>query len=273
LLAWSNKYFFGGFFMGRTNGLTRRVLSFIAVSLVLLLPACSHGRSDAVWLEGLQNPFIGKWEADIPSAQMHLVFDYKTDGAFDYEIPGLPVEQGGKGSGGYLVAGNVMVSYLAFEGAAGYVFKVRDNDTIDVTEIENVKGDGSFVLGNTTPFTRVAGSSVNKENKPFVLNHSYLGVWRFEADMDGHHYLMEYKMNVDESYDVTQGVDGQVSSYSANYFVYDHKLIVYIDGEGFSEAVITDGVDSNHITVSDGAETGFLTRTPNPPAGFTSATQ
>jgi hypothetical protein len=68
-------------------------------------------------------------------------------------------------------------------------------------------------------------------------------------------------MNRDGTYDVRQDIDGSASSYTARYFVYDHALIVYVEGEGFSEAAIT-VVDSNHITVSDGNETGYLERVP-----------
>jgi hypothetical protein len=129
---------------------------------------------------------------------MTLIFDYKTDGTFDYEIPGLPADQGGAGSGGYLVNGNVMVTYLESEGAAGYIFKVVNNDTIDVTEIDEVKEDGEWVLGNTAPFTRVVGSPVNKENKPVVLNNPFIGKWTAdipdeEAEGGAYHTTQEYR--------------------------------------------------------------------------------
>jgi hypothetical protein len=174
-------------------------------------------------------------------------------------MAGAPADQGGKGVGGYIVFDDIMISYLDFEGAAGYTFEVADNDTIHVTEILEFTEGGAPVLGETAPFTRVAGSSVNRENKPFVLTHPYLGPWQFEADMDGYHVYVEYRMNSDGTYEVMQNIGGEIYSYMANYFVFDHILVVYVEGEGFSEAVITD-VDDYSITVSDGEETGYLTR-------------
>jgi hypothetical protein len=102
----------------------------------------------------LNNPFIGKWQSDIPSAGMTLIFDYKTDGTFDYEMQGVPADRGGKGTGCYIVYGSHMVSYLDFEGVAAYSFEVVDEDTIDVTELEP-DDEGNLVPGNTAPFTRV----------------------------------------------------------------------------------------------------------------------
>ncbi|MDR0399557.1 MAG: hypothetical protein LBH51_01265 [Treponema sp.] len=212
-----------------------------------VLIGCDNGGGDPVWLADLQNPFIGKWEADIPSAQMHLIFDYKTDGSFDFEIPGLPADQG-RGKGGYLVAGNVMVSYLDFEGAAGYTFKVVDNDTIDVTEIERINGDGNFVLGETAPFTRVAGSPVNRENAPFVLNHPYLGKWEFKAENtvipelgpDEHNIATTYEAGADGILKYDFELDDNPPVLAAiPYFIFENTLVVYDPAEGIEAAQIT----------------------------------
>jgi hypothetical protein len=232
---------------------------FIGLLIVLLafglaLVGCPNNSTDdpsgdSVWLADLSNPFIGKWESDIPSANMHLIFDYKTDGTFDYEIPGMSAEEGGKGTGGYVVIGDIMVTYLDFEGVAGYTFKVIDNDTIDVTEIEEVKEDGSFELGNTTPFTRIAGSPVNKEDKPFVLSNPYLGKWKFDSDVpippDNSlvHYLVVFEMRTDGvmkvDYDVTGGPKG---SETEGYFIYNNGtsdlLVLFEEDAGFSAELI-----------------------------------
>lgn len=185
------------------------------------------GSGDSVWLADVSNPFIGTWESDIPSANMRLIFDYKTDGTFDYQIPGLPANQGGEGTGGYLVAGNVMVSYLGFEGVAGYTFKVVDNDTIDVTEIEEVKEDGSLVLGNTAPFTRVAGSPVNKENKPFVLSNPLIGTWSAtipnpEEPDNPYETLQEYRQDGTAQFTLPDYVFP-----TAYYFFIDDVLVTF----------------------------------------------
>jgi hypothetical protein len=171
----------------------------LMTAAIFTLTGCSDtGGGDDVWLADLSNPFIGKWQSEIPGANTTLIFDYKTDGTFGYEMFGVPAEQGGKGSGGYLVTGNIMVTFLSFEGMAGYTFKVVDNNTINVTEIAEVKEDGELVLGNTAPFTRVADSSINKENKPFVLSNRLIGKWSASIpnpDDPSHPYetLQEYK--------------------------------------------------------------------------------
>jgi Zn/Cd-binding protein ZinT len=248
-------------------------LPVLLLALSLVLTGCSdnNDNGDSIWLADLSNPFIGKWEADIPSANMHLIFDYKTDGTFDYEIPGVSADEGGTGTGAYLVSGNVMVSYLAFEGVTGYTFKVVDNDTIDVTEFE-VKEDGSFESGNTAPFTRVAGSSVNKANQPFVLNHPYIGKWNFTGeDMEIPEYnaiFGEGKFDIVTNYEARANgmlaFDFTVSNASTKavlmsdtdespYFIFNNVLVVYEAGEGFETGTITPG-DSNTIYLTEEGE-------------------
>jgi hypothetical protein len=204
---------------------------------------------------------------------MHLIFDYKTDGTFDYEIPGMPANEGGKGTGGYLVSDNVMVSYLNFEGVAGYTFKVVNNDTIDVTEIEAVNENGTFKLGSTAPFTRVAGSPVNKENKPFVLNNPYIGKWRCEVTMDqggtSIDVVMSYEFKTDgvvaeefrmrvSGTDTPVGQD-RVKDYPC--FIFDNLdendvLVFYEDGGDFEAMPISlDVADSNIMYLVEGQTT------------------
>jgi hypothetical protein len=211
---------------------------------------------------------------------MHLIFDYKTDGTFDYQIPGMPAEQGGEGTGGYLVSGNIMISYLSFEGVAGYTFKVIDNDTIDVTEIEDVNPDGSFKLGNTAPFTRVAGSSVNTEDKPFVLNHPYLGKWNFtgEGMVIPEYGTGDAELDIVTNYDaksngmlafdftVSLAATGQVlmsDTDESPYFIFNNVLVVYEAGEGFETGTIIPGDDSDTIYLAEEGESPVpLTRIP-----------
>jgi hypothetical protein len=114
----------------------------------------SDSDSDTFRLADLSNPFIGKWQSYIPSAGLTLIFDYKTDGTFDYEMVGVPADEGGKGTGCYIIYGDNQVSHLDFEGVATYKFVVVDDDTISVTELEPDE-NGELVPGNTTPFTRV----------------------------------------------------------------------------------------------------------------------
>ncbi|MDR0550399.1 MAG: hypothetical protein LBG72_00100, partial [Spirochaetaceae bacterium] len=253
------------------NGVCKANSSFAAllIAAIVTLAGCGDGGSDggSLWLADLRNPFLGQWESNIPSMNnAKMVSDFKTDGTFTCGFPDVAGYEG-PFDGGYLVSGNVMVSYLTFEGVAGYTFKVVDNDTIDVTEIEEVKADGTFELGNTSSFTRVAGSPVNKENKPFVLNHPFLGKWHFfmqnmpvpeygEGTFD---IVTDYDVKADGTlaYDFTVSHSGGavLASEAAEtpYFIFDesgggggYKLVVYEEGEGFSKGTITP-VDNNTI--------------------------
>jgi hypothetical protein len=145
-------------------------------------------------LADFSNPFLGKWQSEIPSANTTLTFDFKPDGTFDYEMSGVPAEQGGKGSGGYIVRDGIQVTWLDYEGAAAYTYEVIDNNTINVTEFETDE-NGAMILGNTAPFTRVEGSAVTTTDTPFVLTNPFVGtftvktreveVWTQEFNADG----------------------------------------------------------------------------------------
>ena len=159
---------------------------------VLTLFGCSDddgdngkgGGGDGLWLAGLSNPFIGKWQSNIPSMGDALaVFEFRTDGTFTCVFPDLPPEYGGgvTYTGGYLVKDDVQVTFLSGDGGmGGYTFEVVANDSISVTEIDEVnEADGGYVYGNTTIFTRVPGSPINKENNPFALSNALIGgTWK-----------------------------------------------------------------------------------------------
>jgi hypothetical protein len=38
----------------------------------------------------MSNPFLGKWQSEIPGANTTLIFEYKADGTFDHEMVGVP---------------------------------------------------------------------------------------------------------------------------------------------------------------------------------------
>ncbi|MDR1263662.1 MAG: hypothetical protein LBK46_09280, partial [Oscillospiraceae bacterium] len=183
--------------------------------------------AEDIWLAGYANPFLGVWQSDIPSADATLTFSFKPDATFDYELSNVPADQGGVGSGGYIVSRNVMVSFLAFEGAAGYVFEVVDNDTIDVTEIIDVV-EGEPVLGETAPFARVEGSEPPSEDLPFKLDNPFVGLWEAELPNDENpdelfSVLMEYK---DDGTGLFTLKPDMVFP-EARYFVSDNYLVTY----------------------------------------------
>ena len=145
---------------------------------------CSNDKGDGLWLTDLSNPFIGQWQSNIPSmGNAKAVFEFKTDGNFTCVFPDLPLDQGGGViyTGGYLVKDNVQVTFLSGDGGiGGYTFEVVDNNTINVTEIDEVnETSGEYTYGNTTSFARVSNSPINKNNKPFALNNALIGgIWK-----------------------------------------------------------------------------------------------
>jgi Zn/Cd-binding protein ZinT len=231
--------FKGVLFMKRTIlGIPARVSSLLVVGLICLFAGiavmgCSSDSDtkETPWLADLSNPFLGKWETYLPEAQMSLVFDYKTDGTFDYEIKEFEMS----GTGGYVVQENMMVTWLDIEGATAYTFNVVDNDTIDVTELE-LNDDSELVPGDTAPFKRVAGSPVNKENKPFVLTNDFIGgKWSSSIpSMDNATMVSEYKADGTCTVifpDVSAEYGGGVL-YTGCYIVYEDKFVSYVEGDG-----------------------------------------
>jgi hypothetical protein len=219
-------------------------------------PPTTESNADAFSLADLSNPFIGKWQSDIPSAGMTLVFDYRDDGTFDFEIPGLPADQGGQGAGGYVVYEDILVTWLDIEGAAAYTFAVADNDTINVTELET-NDEGELVPGETAPFTRVAGSSVNKEDKPFVVSNDFIG-GKWESlipSMDGAKMISEYGTDGICTVifpDLPEEYGGGVL-YTGGYIVYEDKQVTYIPGDGLGAFTFAK-TGANAIDVTEVAE-------------------
>jgi hypothetical protein len=202
------------------NVMKRNVLFFLALGLVF--SGCSSAGKDS-WLAREANPFLGKWKSDIPSAGMTLIFDYKTDGTFDYEMAGVPADQGGVGTGGYLVTGNTMATYLSFEGIAQYTFTVVNNDTINVTELE----DGE--PGNTAPFTRV---SAYTGSRTMALSTPFLGKW--DAYIPSAQTTLHFDYKTDGTFDYEMdGVPAdQGGTGSGAYFVIGDVIVSYLDFEG-----------------------------------------
>jgi hypothetical protein len=196
--------------MKKSNILIQKSTRLIFIVVILLVSSCSHNERDTVWLKDLQNPFIGKWQARIPSMNHAvMVSEYNTDGTFTCQFPDLPTEQGGGKTytGGYLVKDNVLITFLSGDGGiGGYTFKVVDNNTIDVTEIDKTKEDGSFESGNIVSFIRFSGSPVYKENKPLVLSNVLAnGTWKETTTPR----QMEYQFKTDGTGTIKYIADGQ----------------------------------------------------------------
>jgi hypothetical protein len=211
--------------MKRTNIAVQRKWTLITFVLALLASACSGGGGD-LWLDDLDNPFIGKWQSQIPSmGNATMISEYQTDGTFTSEFPAFP--EYGTMAGGYLIKGNVLVTFLSSDGGiGGYTFKVLNNDTINVTEIDKVNGDGSFESGNTAAFTRFPGSAVNKENTPFALTNMLTGgtgKWKETTTP----YEAEYYFKTDAAGTVTYTIEGQPTPFDIAYSVFDDVGVDY----------------------------------------------
>ncbi|MDR0397114.1 MAG: hypothetical protein LBH66_07415 [Oscillospiraceae bacterium] len=226
----------------------------ILLASLLALPASASASTPAStdsWLSTYSNPFLGTWESYIPSADASLTFTFKPDGTFDYIMSSLPADEGGTGSGGYTVTDNVMVSFLAFEGAACYTFEVIDNDTISVTEITDVI-DGSPILGETAPFTRVPGSPLPESDAPFTLDNPVVGTW--DADLPNDENPDEYFSVVMDYLPSGTGVftlKPDTVFPDALYFVSDNYLITYSPWEYEFEMFTFTVVDADTLDVTE----------------------
>lgn len=220
----------------------------VLLTLGLILAGCSQGGggdgTGIIWLKDLNNPFIGKWQSEIPSTDYAtLKFDFKQDGTFTCEFPAGP-DTTMTANGGYLVNGNVQLSFMSFDGGiGGYTFTVADNDTINVTEIAEVKEDGAIVSGNTAPFTRSSGSAINKVNKSFVLYNALIGgKWKETSTA----YQAEYQFKADGSGTMKYQAGGETVSSEIAYFAfYDegiqtNVLVTFMpDTNGFTAYAFT----------------------------------
>ena len=208
-------------------------------------------------LADFSNPFLGEWQSEIPSANTTLTFNYKADGTFDYEMAGVPAEQGGKGTGGYVVFGDIMVTWVDFEGAAAYTYEVKDNNTIDVTEL--VFGEnGEKTNGDTAPFTRVEGSAVNTTDVPFVLDNPFIGKWQSEIPSANATLIFDYKADGTIDFEMPGVSADQGGKGTGCYIVYGDKQVSYFDYEGaasYSFSVVDqDTIDVTELEQSEQGE-------------------
>jgi len=168
----------------KTAGAGAALLPLLATLLVI---SCASNTEKSVpELAGVSNPFLGTWESLIPSmGNARMVSTYNADGTFTCGFPEAPGFEG-PFNGAYVVRDGVMISFLAFEGAAGYRYAVVDNNTIDVTEITEV-ADGEYTLGNTSRFTRASGTARpgGMADTPFTMDNPLVGKWTAELPAEG----------------------------------------------------------------------------------------
>jgi hypothetical protein len=224
------------------------------IAFVLSVTGCSQGGDDgeAVWLKDLKNPFIGTWESHIPSMDnAKMVSEFKTDGTFTCGFPDVPGFEG-PFNGGYVVTGDIMASWLDYEGAAAYKFKVVDNDTINVTEFDDLEE------GNTSAFTRAPGSTVNKEDKPLALNNVFIGgKWKSQIpSMDNAEMVSEFKADGSLicGFPDAPGFEGP---FNGGYLVFEDKMVSWLDYEGAAAyKFAVNGDNTINVTEFDNLEEG-----------------
>jgi hypothetical protein len=231
------------------------LLAFVSA---LTLFGCAHGSNDSVWLADLHNPFVGHWESEIPSMDYaRLVSEYKSDGTFTCDFPDHP-EFGGPFAGGYSVTGDILIGWLDFEGASAYKFKAVDNDTIDVTEINGVTEGGELELGNTAPFVRVAGSAVNKENKPLSINNVFIGgKWKSQIpSMNNAEMVSEYKADGTFTCGFPD-IPGYEGPFNGAYLVFEDKMASWLGFEGVATyKFVVNTNNTINVTEFDNMEEG-----------------
>ncbi|MDR2803673.1 MAG: hypothetical protein LBB22_05225 [Treponema sp.] len=231
----------------------RKALVAWLIAAALLVAGCSHSAGR----DGSKNPFLGKWESKIPSMDNAvMVSEYKTDGTFTASFPDLPKEYGGGAAytGAYLISGNILVTFLSTDGGiSGYSFETSGKNTINVTEIDGYKNDGSFIYGNTAPFTRYTGSTSGNGDRDFTLTSILAGgTWKETMTP----YLAEYQFNSDGTgilkYAGEQAAQFKIA-YSTVYdsFLKTDILIVFMTGTNTFTAYSFDTTGKNTITAAE----------------------
>ena len=177
--------------------------------------------------------------------------------AIVYEMGGVPADQGGKGTGGYVMFENIQISWLDFEGAAAHTFEVMDNNTINVTELEFGE-NGEKISGHTSPFTRVEGSTVNTVDIPFKLNNSFIGKWRSEIPSANATLIFDYKDDGTFDFEMLGVPEDQGGKGTGCYIVFGDKQASYLDFEGLAsysfEVVNTAVIDVTELEPNENGE-------------------
>jgi len=243
-----------GFFIG---------FAVLLIAAIFTLAGCDT--EEAIWLADLNNPFFGSWKSAPDDIGSTLAIVCKADGTFDYVMDNLPPEYAayGTGTGGYLIKDNVMISYFpTMDMLKSNTFEVINNDAIKVTEVE-IEAGGVTVPGETSIFTRVPGTPVNKENNPFVLNHPYLGKWELDGEVvfapetPAIHVYVMYDMRADG----ILGYDFEIPGYPpgseiSSYFICGNMFVVYSEEDGIESSEITPDNSEEPTTITVAADFG-----------------
>jgi Zn/Cd-binding protein ZinT len=202
----------------------------------------------ALWLDGLKNPFIGEWKSDPDEDGIILTFTGKSDGTFQYTMQNLPegAPYPSNGNGSYIIREDkVIVSYFDFGLIKSNIFRVIDNNTVEMTELTLVNGEK--ITGNATNFHR-QGSPESTEDVPIVLPNNIIIRKKWNAaipepedpDFSGYPTTWEFDNNGTVictfiGMGEVLGFSTEDAPYYFSYVIFGDKLVLYAESSDGSE--------------------------------------
>jgi hypothetical protein len=260
--------------------------------LALSVSGCSDGSggggggsgASGVWLADVANPLIGQWKSEADSDGATLTFIGKTDGTFQYIMEGVPVEMGlpDRGTGGYLVMGNVIISCFDFGLVKSNMFQVLDNNTVTMTAF-TLDETAQKIPGEATNFHRI-GTAVLSEYRPMVLpNNIFIGKkWAAsipEPEIPGYSYESTWEFNRDGTVIVTfiglgpdLGLDTEDAPFTFAWVIVNDTLILFTESQEGNEIMLFKfaKVNSSTINVSElEMANGMIAQNAGEPVVFT----
>ena len=199
---------------------------------------------DSIWLADLSNPFVGQWLCEMPEQGALVTFDCRSDGTYSYEIEAMGI----KGGGGYVAFDGILVT-LDSGAAEAFAYIVKDNDTIDVTELV-VGTDGTNSYGETVVFRRNPDSISPIENAAFKLDNVFLGKWQSAIPSAGTTLTFDYKSDGTFSY-MMEGVPEDQGGKGIGLYIIDGEYQAsYLDYEG-AAVYRFEVADADNINVTE----------------------
>ncbi|MDR1910814.1 MAG: hypothetical protein LBQ52_00500 [Helicobacteraceae bacterium] len=211
-----------------------------------------------------------------------LDFKYEANGTVE-----VTADMGGGAqtfTGAYVVKDGVQATYLDFEGTAGYVYNVIDNNSIAVTEIDSVsEADGSFTLGNTSIFRRK--NSVVRENVELPTNltqngdalDAIFGAWSgtmsepFGAGFVEFKVIYSFEKNGVFAFlatEITPPIAPTPMYGTGVYSVIDNVILTLSDGEFGATQFTMKGDGNMTVATIVGVDENGRILYPNPPEEF-----
>jgi hypothetical protein len=248
-------------------GIPVRVSSLLLIGLICLLASIavtgcsSDSDSEDIWLDDVQNPFIGTWTSGVTADGTTLTLTGKTDGTFAYTMEGVPEEMGlpDSGTGAYLIKGDKMVSLFDFGLVKAILFKAVDNDTLLTTEFVLV--NGKTYTGEETYFTRVGAASSTTDQPTVLADNDFLGgKWAAsipEPDIPNYSYESEWEFRKNGTITCVFlglgpafGLDEEDAPFEFSYVIFDNTLVVLTESPEGNEIQVFSFAQQNPNTIN-----------------------